>query len=95
MRAEIEDDQVYDGKAGVALFLYELYGATGGERWREAADELLDDAVDTRGERPGLYVGGAGVGQVALEAWRITEHDRYLDLASETAGLLPRPRAPT
>ncbi len=50
-RHQIEDAWAYDGKAGVALFLFELFQATKDERWRQAADTAAGGGRGD-GERP-------------------------------------------
>ena len=88
-RDAITSHEAYDGSAGVALFLYELDAATGDRTWRVHADALLDRALDL--PKPGLWVGLAGAGQVALDAHRLTGRADDLAKAKRCAERLVDP----
>jgi lanthionine synthetase-like protein len=88
---QIEGENVYDGAAGVALFFFELHGATGEKRWLRPAQTLLGRSL-LIDDQPGLYVGVAGVGQVCIDAWRVTKGKAYLDRARECAARIGPPR---
>jgi HEAT repeat protein len=86
------DLAVYDGAAGIAMFLFDLAQATGEARWRQAADAQLERALSMP-KGAGLYTGLAGVGQVCLDAWWSTGDDAYLAKARACAGRLGAPQA--
>jgi hypothetical protein len=87
----IEDEDVYDGSAGVGLFFFELHGATGDKRWLRPARALLGRSLLIE-DRPGLYTGVAGVGQVCIDAWRVTRDEAYLARARECAARIGPPQ---
>ena len=78
---------VYRGTAGVALFLAELYGATGERRYRDAAaaalDHSLSDALTMPATMLGFHNGRAGIAHVALRCSRLLNCDEYRERALE------------
>ncbi len=87
---ELKSGDVYSGSAGVALFYFDLYAATKEKRWLDAGAALLDRSTATD---PGLYTGWAGIGEVALEAYHITQNDAFLKKAVTCAGKIGPPKA--
>jgi lantibiotic biosynthesis protein len=59
---------VYDGTAGIGLFLAELAAATGSAEARRTAVGALRHAVGRAGRREGLHVGSLGVAWAAARA---------------------------
>jgi len=92
-RKSIEGPEVYDGAAGVALFLFDLHRATSDDRWKELGRNLLDRARSVKADDAGLYTGLAGLGQVLLDAARATDDPKLVAEAKAVARRLPAPRA--
>jgi hypothetical protein len=72
---------LYAGTAGVALFLAELYGATGDDDVRRAAIGALSQALSMGrrlppGEQLALYTGALGIVLTALRASRLIHEER-------------------
>jgi len=84
---------VYNGQAGVALFLAELFAQTAGETFRETALGALEGAYHQLHLRrggsnslsPGFYTGTAGV---AYATWRVTALTRSEKRLEATQQLL-------
>jgi lantibiotic modifying enzyme len=85
------DGCLYDGTAGVALFLAELHAITGDERLRDVATGALRHAVGWAGEhRAGLYCGSVGVALVAARAGDLLDEEELAN-ASQAIAAAPRP----
>jgi lantibiotic modifying enzyme len=84
------DESLYEGTAGVALFLAELHAATGEPGARRAALGAIAQAVEatrSRGDAstPGLYVGSGGVALVAARLGLALEEPALVESARRLA----------
>ncbi|HEX8697160.1 MAG TPA: lanthionine synthetase LanC family protein [Longimicrobium sp.] len=92
--------ELYDGTAGIALFLARLHAATGERPFRTAAEGALRHVLSRRGQlgaagRLAFHSGATGVAWVLAEAGELLGSGEYAsaarELADEVAGLEPRP----
>lgn len=79
---------LYDGTAGIGLFLTRLFSLTRQERFRDAAAAAFQHAVDwhERERTPGsLYAGSAGIAAALAEGAAVLESDRLRAAAERVA----------
>jgi lantibiotic modifying enzyme len=69
---------LYDGTAGVGLFLAHLAAVTGSEEARGTAIGAIRHAVERPGRREGLHVGSLGIAWAAAHAARVLDDDELL-----------------
>src|SRR5690606_15432310 len=85
---------VYVGSSGVALFLLELYDASGERRFlasaAKAAEALKNDTRSFGRPQPltGLYFGECGVSLLNLRLYELTGRSQYRVWAEETMDLV-------
>ena len=74
---------LYDGTAGIGLFLAHLAAVTGSAEARRAAVGAFRHAAERSGRREGLHVGSLGVAWAAARAAALLDEDE-LDASSRT-----------
>lgn len=75
------DGDLYDGTAGIGLFLAHLAAANGTGEVRRAAVGALRHAVGRAGRREGLHVGSLGVAWAAARAAALLGEEELLEAA--------------
>ena len=97
---------IYNGSAGVVLFLLQLAKATGDNSYREQATKGADylaahwkdlsgaGANGPSGSSFSLYNGLAGIAFTLAETWKWTKDARYRDAALEVTGFITKSARP-
>lgn len=80
---------LYDGTAGIGLFLAHLASVTGAPDARHTAVGALRHATGRAGRREGFHVGSLGVAWAAATAARLLGDDELDAAAREVAGAAP------
>lgn len=90
---------LYNGTSGIALFLFQLFEATGEKIFRATAEGALQQALSQPREGIGLYAGVAGIAYAAASAGRVEEAVRMtrdlatdasqIDVIEGSAGVIP------
>ncbi|MGH8542154.1 MAG: lanthionine synthetase LanC family protein [Gammaproteobacteria bacterium] len=81
---------IFQGQAGIILFLLECFAAVGEPAYLEGAARGADDLLASIGTEPsvGLYSGLAGIGLALLHMYRVTGEPRYAVAMRECITLL-------